>query len=487
MNKFIPISILLLGQFALADNLADNEDSKDSDFFSYSGSVGSFSKVGFNNANIDTTNGIYPTESFSTIFGKLDTTYNFKHFFNSNYISKLEVGLGISAGALTWDSTRNDGFDWDGGYKSGSGLNNNYVGGWNGYFASDYNGLGYPVSKNRNYILQNAYLAMESKYFDFKAGRYESSMDYHSGYTQGFEAAAHFKYGDKKDNDVRIWWFSSYGRAFAYSQWFLDFYAPKFTTKNGKKVNYGIHAGGLDIIYGEVNKGEHKSGDSLLVRPFTYFYPGLYTAPGLKLVYQKHFGNGYGLKATLQGYGLIIADSKITKNGGSSRYGEAVDKYSGNLNAILEGYIYDYKLRLGYYQNFGSANSHFGTYGNPMELDFWTTSVYDIGANISDIINRNAKSVYLGGGGAYALEYGSFAWEILARYTNAPRSNEASVALYLNHTFKNNIALGLKLEYLSDTTKAGYNPGGTLPTSNTLSKTRTDDRSHAFITLDYNF
>lgn len=482
MKKVIPIGFLLIGQFAFADN---------DKFFNYNGSVGSFTKVGFNNVKIDVNKGIYPTDSFSTIVGKLDTTYNFNKFLSNDYISKLEVGLGISAGALTWDSTRNDGYDWSGGYKSGSGLNNNYVGAWNGYFGDRYNAEGYPISKNRNYVIQNAYLALESKYFDFKGGRYESTNDYYSGYTQGFEAAAHFNYGTSRDNEVKFWWFSSFGRAFAYSQWFMDFYAPKYTLKdNGKKVNYGIHSAGVDIVYGEFNKiGEYKSGDEFLVRPFTYFYPGLFTAPGAKLVYEKAFGNGYGIKATLQGYELIIHNStKITKdNPSASRYNEVVDKYSENLNAILEGYIYNYNLKIGYYENFGSANSNFGTYGNPMGIDYWTTSVYDIGANISDIINRNAKSVYLGGGGEHILKYGKFTWEILARYTNSPRSDENSIALFLNHTFVNNIALGLKLEYLRDTTNAGYNPGASLPGSKALNSKRTDDRSHAFITLDYNF
>lgn len=207
MKKVIPIGFLLIGQFAFADN---------DKFFNYNGSVGSFTKVGFNNVKIDVNKGIYPTDSFSTIVGKLDTTYNFNKFLSNDYISKLEVGLGISAGALTWDSTRNDGYDWSGGYKSGSGLNNNYVGAWNGYFGDRYNAEGYPISKNRNYVIQNAYLALESKYFDFKGGRYESTNDYYSGYTQGFEAAAHFNYGTLRDNEVKFWWFSSFGRAFAY-------------------------------------------------------------------------------------------------------------------------------------------------------------------------------------------------------------------------------------------------------------------------------
>ncbi|RDU64005.1 outer membrane family protein [Helicobacter sp. MIT 14-3879] len=493
--KKLIVPLIILAGFS---NLFADDDK----FFGYSGSVGTFNKIGINNQKVNAQEGIYPTESFSTIFGKLDTTYNFKSFFQSDYINKLEVGLGIAAGSLTWDSTKNDGLTFGGGtpnaFGSGSGLNNNYVGGWNGYF-TNLDKFGYRPKNNRNYIIQNAYLNLESKYFNLKGGRYESDNDYHSGYTQGFQADIHFNYGDlaqNKDNEIKLWWFSTYGRAFAYSQWFLDFYAVKSSQKNnGDLVNLGIHSGGVDIIYGGIDKvGDYKDGYNLLVRPFVYFYPGLYTAPGAKLVYEKYFGNGYGLKTTIQGYALrIIRNSAITANNPNAtdapqRYDQDVDKLSGNLNVIVQGFIYDYNVRLGYYQNFGSANSHFGTYGNPLGLDFWTTSVYDIGANISDIISRNAKSVYLSGGGSHTLEYGKFAWEVLGRITKSPRSDEESVALYLSHTFNNNIAIGLKLEWLRDTTKAGFNPGASAPaTTSPLSKTRTDDRSHAFITLDYNF
>lgn len=162
--------------------------------------------------------------------------------------------------------------------------------------------------------------------------------------------------------------------------------------------------------------------------------------------------------------------------------GGKVDKLSGNLNVILKAYMFDYNLRLGVYKNFGTANAHIGTYGNPLGIDQWTASVYDVGPSLNDITARNAISVWLSGGGAHGFEVGTFSWEILARYTQSPRSDEQSVALFLSQAFKNGFAVGLKLEYLRDTTKAGYTIYGT-----ELSAKRTDDRSHAFITLDYNF
>lgn len=289
----------------------------------------------------------------------------------------------------------------------------------------------------------------------------------------------HFKVAP--NDELKFWWFSSWGRAFAYSQWFLDFYAPVSSkTKNGKAENLGIHSGGIDYVHNSIatNNGV-KDGMSILFRPWTQFYASLFNAAGGKLDYQHYFGNGYGVGLTIQGYALNIIGS-----------GESVDKLSGNLNAILKAYMFDYNVRLGIYKNFGSANSHIGTYGNPLGIDQWTASVYDKGPSLNDITSRNAFSVWLSGGGAHGNEVGTFSWEILGRYTTAPRSDEASVALFLNQRFNNGFALGLKLEWFSDTTKAGYtiyDKNVLTYDKNVLTKNRTDDRSHAFVTLDYNF
>lgn len=466
MRKFLGIAAISLAcVVALAD---ENKE----EFFGYNGSVGTFTKMGFNDAKINTTKGIYPTDSFTTLFGRIDTTYNFKAFFESDSVSVLQAGLGIAGGALIYDSTRRDGLS--GIYANGSGANSAYVGAWygNGSVGGKAGGL-------RNYILQNAYIDFQSEYFNLKGGRYESGMDYFSGFTQGFQADVHFSVSDS--NALKFWWFSSWGRAFAYSQWFLDFYAPKTSTNSsGKAVNLGIHSGGLDYTYSTITTDNGvKNGVSLLVRPWTQFYPSLFNATGGKLDYQQYFGNGYGVGLTVQGYALTMIKKNTTAGYGDK---EKVDNLSGNLNVILQGFIDEYNVRLGIYKNFGSAGAHIGTYGNPLGIDQWTATVYDIGPSLSDITSRNAFSVYLSGGGSHSFEVGTFSWEILGRYTTAPRSNEGSIALSLRQAFNNGFAVGLKVEWLSDTTKAGYTIKDT-----TLSAKRTDDRSYAFITLDYNF
>lgn len=486
-------SALALANEETTSEIFNSTQSKEkTSFFSFSGQLSTFTKAGFNNVEVDTAIGQYPTESFATVFGQFNTYYDMLVFINNDYINKFEFGLGASAGGLVLDSTLRDGASFAGsGLNGGSGLNNNYFGGWLGYLLDAPYGS-YPFKDNRYIMLHNAYIDLQTKYFNIKAGRYESSMDYHSGYVQGFNLDFHTSYGDSVKNNlnqVKVWWFSSYGRAFAYSEWLLDFYSVKTTLlDDGRRVNFGNHAVGTDIVYGGFkDSGTYMSGQSVLVRPFFYFYPGLYEAPGLKLVYEKQFGNGYGLKATIQGFYLHVQREFTTVGSGARRYDESIDEHTGNLNIIIQGNIYNYNVRIGYYQNFGSGNSHFGTYGNPMGFDFWTAGVYDIGASISDVINRNAKTAYLSGGGFYDLKYGRLSWDILARITKSPRSDEESIALSISHAFKNHIALGLKLEWYRDTTKAGYNPGATLPGSSALSQTRTDDRSHAFITFDYTF
>lgn len=495
LTKYTSIALLVGSSFAMADcgdetegNLfgyerCANEDSK---FFTLTGNVGTFTKAGFNGGKVNTTNNFYPTESFTSVFGEVNGKFNINEVYENDYFSKFEVGIGAAAAGLAWDTTKYDGVTNNGsGLSGGSGLNNQYIGSWGGYLGNETTSY----TNNRQIFVHNAYVDLQAKYFNLKLGRYESGMDYFSGYTQGFNFDWHTEYGDtesKPANEVKVWWFSSFGRAFAYSQWFLDYYAVK--TTDGK-ASYGIHSVGVDVTHGGISDTDNgfAYGDTLLVRPFLYFYPGLYEAPGLKAVYEYQFGNGLGFKVTAQGFGLHVHKAFTTTDTSKGRYNEQVDEWSGNLNLIAQGNIYNYNVRIGYYENFGSANSHFGTYGNPMGLDFWTASVYDIGASISDTINRNARTGYLSGGGHYDLEYGTLSWDLLGRITRSPRSDEESIALSVNHAFKNGLAVGLKLEWFRDTTKAGYNPGAQLSGTNKLTKAQTDDRSHAFFTLGYNF
>lgn len=507
--KYTSISLFVGGSFASAacNNTEVNDESfagnvtgyercpiEGSKFFTLTGNVGTFTKAGFNGGKINTTKNFYPTESFTSMFGELTGKFDINTVYENEIFSKFEVGIGAAAAGLAWDSTKNDGgMRSKSGLTSGSGINTNYIGYYGGYTGSGDDGY----KDARLIMVHNAYLDLQTNalktgslesYFDLKLGRYESSMDYFSGYTQGWNFDWHFKYGDtdaRPDNEVKLWWFSSFGRAFAYSEWFYDYYAVKVVNN----VSVGVHALGVDVTYGGIADSQNgfAYGDRIFVRPFLYFTPGLYEAPGLKAVYEYQFGNGMGITLTAQGFVLHVQKPFTTAaNSSNMRYNEVVDEWSQNINLIAQGNIYNYNVRVGYYENFGSANSHFGTYGNPMGLDFWTASVYDIGASISDIINRNARSGYISGGGHYDLKYGTLSWDLLGRITRSPRSNEESIALYVNHDFKNGLAVGLKLEWYRDTTNKGYIIGSEVG-GTALVTARTDDRSHAFFTIDYNF
>lgn len=445
-----------------------NDENKEK-FFDYSGNLATFNKFGFNGGK---PNGDFvPTESFTTIFGKVDTIYDFKPYIHSDAIKVFKIGLGMGANGLAYDSTKKDG--QSGIYSSGSGLNRNYVGAYYG------NGkVGGSGGSERNYMLHNAFIDFQSTYFNLKGGRYESDKDYHSGYTQGISADLHFN--ATPNDEIKFWWFSSWGRALADSQWFLDFYAVKLGADEG---NTGIHSGGMDYKHDSIVENDGiKSGASVLFRPWTQFYAGLFNASGGKLEYHQYFGNGYGIRLTAQGYALNLVGNKEVND--LSPNVEKVDKLSGNLNAILKVFMFDYNVRLGVYKNFGSSGYHIGTYGNPIGIDQWTGSVYDKASGgdasssknnahaLSNITARNALTAYLSSGGAHTFEIGTFKWEILARYTTAPSSDEASVALLLRQIFNLGFTLGLKVEWLNDKNKI---------------QKRTDDRSHAFVMLDYNF
>ncbi|MDY5184802.1 outer membrane family protein [Helicobacter trogontum] len=499
LTKYTSITLLVGSSFALADcgsNTAGNLfgyercANKDSKLFTFTGNVGTFTKAGFNGGKVDIARGFYPTESFTSVFGEVNGIFNINAVYENDYFSKFEIGVGAAAAGLAWDTTKYDGVNTGGGLDNGSGLNNQYIGSWSGYFGND----GIRYNNNHQIFVHNAYIDLQTRDFNLKLGRYESSMDYFSGYTQGLNFDWHFGYGDtesKPANEVKLWWFSSFGRAFAYSQWFYDYYAVKTTDTDGdgkRDASYGIHSFGVDVKHGGISDTDNgfAYGDTLLVRPFFYFYAGLYEAPGLKAVYERQFGNGFGFRVIAQGYALHVHKAFT---GAKKRYDETVDEWSGNFNLIAQGMIHNYNVRIGYYQNIGSANSHFGTYGNPMGFDFWTAGVYDIGASISDVISRNAQTGYLSGGGHYNLKYGTLSWDLLGRITRSPRSDEESIALSVNHAFRNGLAVGIKLEWFRDTTKAGYNPGIQLGdlSGGALLATRTDDRSHAFFTLDYRF
>ncbi|PAF42724.1 hypothetical protein BKH45_03260 [Helicobacter sp. 11S03491-1] len=409
--------------------------------YKVSGKAESFSKFGFNNTPINSIKGKYPTESFVTMVGALQIDMNLLP--QSLTSQTLKTGIGGLVGGLAFDSGRNL-IDHATGAPFGSPIFNYF-----GYYAQyegnapwqtpNYN-IG--MSKNsRDYVIYNAYLDYDyAGIFGIKGGRYESGADFYSGFTQGFEVYTKF-------SEFKLWWFSSYGRAFAYDEWLYDFYAPKtYTTPKGKTINLGIHAFKATWAHHGVT-----------IAPFIYFSPKTYTAPSIEVGYDSNpeFDGKEGFRSQTTVIALFVSHDKRVRN--VNRYGNPAGTGGQTLLIKQRFDIDNYNIGGGIYKNFGNANAEVGTYGNPMGIDFWTASVYDIGASVSDMIGEDALSGWIYGGGVH----GDFMWGVLGRLTTSKRSNEQSIAINVAYNFPFNISAGLKLEYFNDITKTGYKVGDT--------------------------
>lgn len=410
--------------------------------YKVSGSAESFTKWGFNNKALNKDTGAAPTDSFTTIFGQLNL--------NAEFAPGLKAGLGGAIGGLAWDSTAGKDSDtW-------SAVQNSYF------------GVSWDRGKIQNYMIQNAFLEYSyNDNFYIKAGRYESGKvgEWFSGYNQGAE-------GYVQAGGVKLWGFLSNRRAFAYNQWFNDFYRVNGTHSDLSTRN--TYAVGLDF-----------SGGGFTLSAFSYYVPGKVTAPGASLTFVTNPSfqrQGFNSTTKVRFLAPIAASGFVDSESGRN-WGK-VEKNSYTLYIDQRFDISEFFFGVGYYQNFGNANELIGRYGNPIGIDIWTAGAYDIGNSLNDIIGRNAIT----GFGYFGANYGSFDWKFIGRGTNSPRSAEQSVALLLNYQIRDDFSIGGKLEWFSDTTKAGYTPivfGDSKGTA--LTKNRTDDRSHAFFYIRHTF
>lgn len=441
------------------------------------GSVEFFSKVGFNQKQIDVANSIYPTDTWGSIVGSAYIDMDFLTQEQKDLGNSLTGGFGIMAGGLVFDNT-----------KDASG--NPYY--KLGFFGDSTSGAGNSVVAQEyittNFVIYNAYLDYVKKTNDhrveIKVGRYNSKAQFMSGSTQGFEIDYQYK-------GLNLWWFSSYGRGFGYSQWMYDFYAPK---KHGN-ANYGIHA----------FKPSYTFDSGLYISPFVYFSPDFYIAPMLELGFDSNPNfnqEGFRSQTTI----FFMAPYHLENAQNDYRYQFVAGK-NGQTLAIKQRFDYNnFNFGAGWYQNFGNANAHIGTYGNAMvgPWDFWTNTVYDFGA-LSNAVTKDAKTGYIFVGASH----GKFSWDILGRMTFSTRGDEQAIPLNLTYNFTQNCKIWLKLEWQNVTLHKGYvindgtsiNPDSTKPinekdegglTSASWSdyqtkKSISSDRSHAMINISYSF
>lgn len=409
--------------------------------YKVSGSAETFTKWGFNNITPNTDTGAAPTDSWTSLFAQLNL--------KADLGAGLEFGLGGSLGGLAFDSTQN----------GPTSLNGSPV-------QSSYFGYSWDTGKVQNYMIQNAYLSYENSNVYLKAGRYESGKvgEWFSGYNQGAE-------GYVQAGAFKLWGFWSNRRAFAYNQWYLDFYRV-----HGLKQD--IFAAGVDLTFG-----------GFKTSLFSYYVDSKVTAPGLSLTYDTNpdfnFSGFRSLTRVRTLFPQALGDFIGASTDSGQRDWGTINSSSATLWIDQRFDTDNFHFGVGIYKNFGNANELIGRYGNPVlsVVDFWTGSAYDIGQSLSDMIGKDAFTGY----GYVGATYGSFNWQVLARGTNSPRSAEQSVALNLGYKIREDFKVGGKIEWFSDTTKAGYNPFQGVLVGDKLTSNRTDDRSHIFFYMAHTF
>ncbi|WP_394966839.1 outer membrane family protein [uncultured Helicobacter sp.] len=419
--------------------------------YTISGSAETFTKWGFNNVTPDVNTGRAPTDSFTTLFSQL----NLKADLGAGFA----FGLGGSLAGLAFDSTQ--GFAANGYSFNASPVQASYF------------GYSWDKGKVQNYMIQNAYLSYEGTHLYLKAGRYEVGKvgEWFSGYNQGAE-------GYIQSGAFKLWGFWSNRRAFAYNQWYLDFYRVHGLKKD-------IFAAGVDLTFG-----------GFKTSVFSYYVDSKVTAPGVSFTYNTNTDfqlSGFRsltrvrtlFPQALSSFDGLNTSGEASGIGGGQRDWGVINASSATLWIDQRFDVDNFSFGVGIYKNFGNANELIGRYGNPVlsVVDFWAAGGYDIGQSLSDMVGKDAFTGY----GYVGATYGVFNWQVLARGTNSPRSAEQSVALNLGYKIREDFKIGGKLEWFSDTTKAGYNPFQGVIVGQKLTANRTDDRSHIFFYMTHIF
>ncbi|WP_104640417.1 outer membrane family protein [Helicobacter bizzozeronii] len=462
----------------------------------------SFSKIGFNNSKIDESKNIYPTETFVTVVGqgRIDFSLLPKKLEGHS----LKGSIGGTVGGVAYDGTK---------HLPGGTQIFNYIGYYNGFMGNRF--LDPDISKNtRTYVFNEGWLGYTYKHiFGIKAGRYESEADYMSGYTQGFDTFVRFK--DKHHATYKLSWFSSWGRAFAYGEWLYDYYSPRsaYTTPNGvqctecpsgkqgKLVNYGIHA--LSFAY---TRDFQKLGSAFSISHFYYFAPKTYNTIGVDLKYDTNPKfDGVGFRSQTRAVALfpIYYDRLVyTTNSqtGTINYGDFAYRYGTKMSKTGQSLLIRQRFDMNefnfggaFYKVWQNANSFIGTTGNPLGIDFWTNSVYDVGQSLSNVVGTDAVSGWIFGGGVHK----KWLWGILMRWTSALKANEGSSAVNVGYKFTQALKAEVKLEYYGLIMHKGYlegvwgNPVAYAKangiSNSVLYSRRYSDRSHLMVTITAQF
>ncbi|WP_265101288.1 outer membrane family protein [Helicobacter cetorum] len=420
--------------------------------YQFSGFVTQASNIGFNQHKINRAKGIYPTPQYATISGYLGT--NFHLIKNDKHILKGAVGGMI--GSIFYDGTKK--------FEDGS-VAYDLFGFYEGFLGEKDNVLetdtleieNFKKNQNvHNYVLSDAFLEYRYKnLFGFKAGRYQSSALFKSAWTQGFEAFIQHK-------DFRLWWFSSFGRAFAYGAFLMDWYAARKTyskgyvknsqggyTPKGHKTTLGVHA--LQATY---------KWRSLFIEGFFYFSPQTFNAPGFKLEYNtspNFSAVGFRSKTTLIALFPIYYPWMLVEENGTPVYeNDTKATQNGQTLSIQQRFDYNqFYTSLTLYKVFQNANTWIGKMGNPTEVLLGGNSIY--AGYWGTGIKANAITIALAVGGIHLNK--KFSWNFIAQYSSAPVSYEARAVLSLFYTITPYLKASVELIYYGIHTNKGYKAG----------------------------
>lgn len=424
MKKFL--SVALLGSVAASGVVSAHEEAAQNPYYTIFGGTYLFSKIGFNNAKNVPAQGKYKTDSWGSFAMELGVKGNVEGFL---------YGLGGMISAPFWDPDK-----YSFAYINGT---NNQA--WN----KSASNLSVDAINGNYYVLATAYLGYEYKSDALdarvKIGRFDDhGLDWFSAFSEGVELRAGNDLVKGQINFITR-------RGLAYNQWFYDYYFVGGA--NGKDFGYFL-VGTVDVNFAGFN-----------LRPQVQYHRNDYTAPGLSASYS--FGDEF--KSTTS---LLTTFAISEKKNGAYTNGTA--NSLGTILILKEDMSYaGWNFGLGLWKNIGNPGANIGNYGNKSGLDLWTGTVADNSWALNNINARDAFSGWLYGGQTYES---SFWWKILARVTTAKPADEQSVALSFGYSFTKRFSAWAKVEWQNVSQKAYAGK-----------PKATNDRSHAFLSLDYKF
>ncbi|MFC3847981.1 outer membrane family protein [Helicobacter baculiformis] len=439
--------------FALGAFLSSSASLRAFDY-KLSGFANQASVIGFDQHAVDRSKGIYPMQRYATITGYLSLGFNLLP--KSLAAHSLKGSIGGMVGGVLYDGTKK--------FSGGSVVYQNFayydgfMGGGADVLQSDSITIKNQKMTNYShfYVFSDAYLEYNYKdYFGIKAGRYRSQAYYKTGQTQGFEVYGQFK-------NVRLWWFSSWGRAYSTGALLRDWYASRVVysgiyhknaqggyTPTGHKIAYGTHA--IQLTYEKYH---------FLVEGFFYFSPKMFNAPGFKIGWDSNpnfTGKGWRSNTQISAFFPFYYPWMLVKENGSAlyRYDNPATQ-NGQSLIIRQRFDIDQFYILGtFYKNFRNVNTWVGNTGNPAGVEFYGNSLW--AGYVGTALKADAVTGALVYGGTHFNK--KFAWRMTWQWSSAPVSYEGRVVLSLSYQFTPYLKGLVDLAYYGIHTNKGYQAG----------------------------